>query len=234
MPWIHWFSRPRALMLAVFRRNQALQGISEKFWRDCGDSFLASGDYYEKRAAVLQGVLCGIRRADRALDVGCGDGQFTELIAHHANSIDAFDLSPNLVQKARLRSTLKPPKARVEVADLESMPTKGKYDIVSCMGVLSCITADDKFRRVIGILTSLVSRDGFLLLVDTLGQRKALTRAHKNGYVAHYREQNSYLEEFIRHGMSLRQAIPIATMSRETVNTLYLFSWSPCIDTDKP
>lgn len=51
----------------------------------------------------VESFLAG-RRADRALDVGCGNGRHTELLADHASRVIGIDLSRELLTEAASRA----------------------------------------------------------------------------------------------------------------------------------
>lgn len=217
-----FYRRIRNLVLGMTRSTHRPQHISDKFWQECDNSFLAPVDYYERRRAAVVRCLESVGRHRRALDVGCGDGTFTEIIVHFSEALDAFDISPSLLQRARERPGLTGRHVRIKEGSLRAIPFDGSYDLVSCMGVLSCLIDDDDFHESARRLVELVAPGGFLLLVDTLGTVRPLLRTYKIGYVARYRAREEYLSTFLHGEMSLRQEVKIHDMSAETINSLFL------------
>lgn len=68
-------------------------------------------------------------RPQRALDAGCGTGEFAALIA--APEVVCIDLSPAAVEAARSRAL------EARVADIQDLPFRdGEFDVVTCNWVL--------------------------------------------------------------------------------------------------
>ena len=59
-----------------------------------------SSEYERARCARLLTILAG-RRYARALEIGCGAGYFTRLLAGIADQIVAFDIAPAAIARAR-------------------------------------------------------------------------------------------------------------------------------------
>lgn len=62
----------------------------------------------------------GIAPGKKLLEVGCGTGQFTRLLAETGADITAIDISPDLLDVAR--SQVKFPNVKFQVMDAESLP----------------------------------------------------------------------------------------------------------------
>jgi 2-polyprenyl-6-hydroxyphenyl methylase/3-demethylubiquinone-9 3-methyltransferase len=77
-------------------------------------------------------------RGARVLDVGCGGGLLSEALAKSGAEVTALDLSPDVLEAARLHlyeSGLKVDYREISVEDLaEQMP--GAFDVVTCMEML--------------------------------------------------------------------------------------------------
>lgn len=75
----------------------------------------------------------------RALEVGCGRGVGTELILARfgANSVDAFDLDPRMVARARARLARHGSRVRLWVGDASAISApNASYDAVFDFGIL--------------------------------------------------------------------------------------------------
>jgi SAM-dependent methyltransferase len=74
--------------------------FSENLWKR-GDFWeLESSEYERARCAHLIRVLQGARYP-RALELGCGAGYFTRLLAPHVDRLVAYDISPSAIARAR-------------------------------------------------------------------------------------------------------------------------------------
>lgn len=72
-------------------------------------------------------------RKARTLEVGCGTGTFTEALAERWLAVDAVDLSPAMVERARVRLGRKPAVTVGTVADPYSLPDGRFAGVVSRM-----------------------------------------------------------------------------------------------------
>ncbi len=213
----------RNLFLAGTRRFDDLQAVSEGFWRNSSYTFLASPEYYERRTEVLGSVLDSLGEIGSAADIGCGDGQFTRMLARHARSTVGYDISPSLITNARrsLPEALAS-KVRFEIAGLDDVPESDQYDLVACMGVFSCLLHEETYLEAVAKCRNLTRPGGHLLLVDTVADGREIVRAYRSGYVARYRNRNDYEQAILDRGMSIAATRLIARMSPRTVNLLYL------------
>lgn len=83
--------------------------------------------------------LGGAMSGGRALEVGCGRGVGTELIldAFGADSVDAFDLDPRMVEQARRRLARRGDAVRLWVGDVTAIDAPdASYDAVFDFGII--------------------------------------------------------------------------------------------------
>ena len=81
----------------------------------------------------------GAMRGGRALEVGCGRGVGTELVLGRfgADRVDAFDLDPDMVERAQRRLARHGDRVRVFVGDATSIDAPdGTYDAVFDFGII--------------------------------------------------------------------------------------------------
>lgn len=69
----------------------------------------------------------------RTLEVGCGTGTFTEALADRWLAVDAVDLSPAMVERARVRLARRPAVSVSTVADPYDLPDQKFAGVVSRM-----------------------------------------------------------------------------------------------------
>ena len=84
--------------------RDALHRQAERFFDDLwqrGDPWeLSESEYEQARYARLLALLAG-RRYPRVLELGCGQGAFTRLLAPLADQVVALDVSPTAIARAR-------------------------------------------------------------------------------------------------------------------------------------
>lgn len=204
----------------------SMQKRSADYWSNATGTFLAPADYYKSKEELLRHVLSSLPRLKRALDIGCGDGYFTRLIAEFVDEVEAYDVSPALIQKAIDSASLH----NVEninyfVSELDKYKPSGSFDLLVCMGVVSCILDDEKFNYILNQLEHVTLEKGYLLTTDTLSSTDDQIVAGDGGYLAKYRNEEKYLSEFTRRNFKLIHSVDIKVMSeRNLFNRLYLWT----------
>ncbi len=121
-------------------------------------------------------ALIGLQEFGDVLDIACGDGVLTELLAGHARSITGVDISPTLIKAAgeRLRAY---PNVRLIEADMHALPLEaGRFDPVFLMHALAYTR---KPQDVLAEAARLL-RPGGRLIVTALNahQHKAAMQAY--------------------------------------------------------
>lgn len=196
------------------------QSESNMYWQNATDTFVGNPAYYQTvGAALVQHVLPHLDPADTVLDIGCGDGHFTAMVAPHVSSITAFDLSDSLIEQACER---KLSNVEFRVGDILH-GVGGEYDLVICMGVLVCVIDDRSFEQMLRVVATAVRPGGRLLLRETTsGWRPTTTTA--NGYPARYRRKASYLDvlESMSFSMSAERRLAVWHRLRRRENWLWL------------
>lgn len=111
-------------------------------------------------------------RGDRAVDLGCGTGVQTAVLAGRFDEVLAVDLSGPMVDFARHRR----PRAgvRYEQRDLRDVTphTDGQFDLVFSAYTLHHVELDGALRRI----RSLVRPGGQVLLADVVDDRQPVPR----------------------------------------------------------
>jgi SAM-dependent methyltransferase len=140
-------------------REQTAETIREDFDRIAllADGAWDHNRHYQRR--LLRHVRPGCARA---LDVGCGTGLFTRLLADRCGHVTGIDLSPNMVVEARRRSQ---GLSNVEyaVADVMTAPLPaGAFGCVASIAVLHHLP----LARALARLRDLLEPGGRLLVLD--------------------------------------------------------------------
>lgn len=195
-----------------------------RYWQEAERTTLAPASYCEEQEAVLTALLdehCGGRFA---VDIGCGNGRFTEVIARHYDVVEGTDPSEKLIAEARARAEAAGiTNIAYKMERLENPETLSTYDLVSCMGVLSGLIDDPAFVKATWLLRAGVRRNGLLLLKDSLSLAGP-QYVEWNDYTAVYRNIDAYLAAFASVGLTLIDTRLLARDDeRQRVNKLFLF-----------
>ena len=100
----------------------------------------------------------------RVLEVGCGTGRVTGLLAPRVRRVAAVDLSPDMLRRARRKF---PPGGSVDLirADVLRLPLRGSFDLaVAANGVFSHLLRDGERLRALRQLRGRLRPGGTVLL----------------------------------------------------------------------
>jgi SAM-dependent methyltransferase len=106
--------------------------------------------------------------ADRAVDLGCGSGRFTGLLAQRCDRVLAVDIAEREVRIARTKRMH--PNLDYQVRDLLDVTpdVDGRFDVVFSVNTLFDLYADHGPDRVLRHLRSLVAPGGLAVIVDVV------------------------------------------------------------------
>src|ERR1051325_8938607 len=152
--------------------RQKAETFFENIWQR-GDPWEFETSEFEQAKYARQLELLKGRRYRRALELGCGAGAFTRLLAPHADHVLALDISPAAIARA---GTLEANPATVEfrVANIMDydLCAEGPWDLIVISDTICYLGWLYSFFEV-GWLASQVfaatGDGGHLLLANTLG-----------------------------------------------------------------
>lgn len=202
-----------------------LQKQSLQPWQNGSNSFLAPDEYYKAKATLLDEVFQSLKLSGAAIDIGCGNGTFTFLLANYLDKIDAFDASYSMICQAREKQSQQSIQ-NIEFihAELKDMKPFQKYDLVSCMEVTSKLSDDLEFLKILQSFRLLIKDDGYLLLIDSLSTAKEQLFSNDEGYVAKYRNISDYKYLVEENGFELVEEHTIKIIAeKELTNNLFVF-----------
>lgn len=110
-----------------------------------------AGRLRAKRRAQLIAQGAGLGPGVTALEIGCGTGLFTELLAATGARITAVDLSPDLLKKAQERN-LPAEQVRFLLRPFEKCMDLGPFDAVLGSSVLHHLDLDPALGRIAELL----------------------------------------------------------------------------------
>jgi SAM-dependent methyltransferase len=111
----------------------------------------------------------------RVLDVGCGVGRWSRLLAARGAQVTGIDLSPTMIAQAQRRARLQDlhGSCRFLVQDLAALDTGQKFDLVLGVTVLQHILEEAALRTALERLVAHLATDGRLVLLEAAPDRVA-------------------------------------------------------------
>ncbi len=139
-------------------------------------------------AAWLPSVLEPVRRTKAALELGCGAGRHTVLLADHFDQVEAVDLSGAMIRLARRK------RARGNISYLESdlRDVDGSYDFVLSVATLHHVS---DLTEALSRIKAATTPGARVVLVDTVSPRAANPRWRLYG-----NEVRKLLRNLVRRG----------------------------------
>jgi ubiquinone/menaquinone biosynthesis C-methylase UbiE len=134
-----------------------------------GEEWGHNGHYHGFLARHIPG------RCREALDIGCGTGAFSRLLARSSERVLAIDLSPKMIGAARERSA-RFPNIEFEVADVltRDLPAE-QFDCIAAIATLHHLPVEEVLPKLKGALKA-----GGVLLVLDLFQAEGLSDAFRS------------------------------------------------------
>jgi 2-polyprenyl-3-methyl-5-hydroxy-6-metoxy-1,4-benzoquinol methylase len=130
---------------------------------------------YKFVAKMLEG-------ASKALEIGCGDGFGTRIVAQSVGSVVATDFDPEFIEDARAVAA-----DRLSIAfrqhDMLSGPVEGGFDGAYSLDVLEHIPAEDEDRFLANIAASLLDDGVAIIGSPSLESQAYASRMSKLGHV---------------------------------------------------
>ncbi len=100
------------------------------------------------------------------LEVGCGVGRWTRMLAENGNRVTAIDLSPTMIDETRTRLLEAGHSADLHIADVASFDAGKRFDSVVSVTVIQHVTDDAEFRRVFDQLSRQLKPGGRAILLE--------------------------------------------------------------------
>jgi SAM-dependent methyltransferase len=110
------------------RAGAEASAFFEKLWSEGDYWALESSPFEQQRFAKLIDML-GKRRFARALEIGCGAGHFTRMLAQQCDQIVALDISPTAISRAQSTPAVGVEYRVANVMDLD-LREQGTWDLI--------------------------------------------------------------------------------------------------------
>ncbi len=104
----------------------------------------------------------------RVLDVGCGVGRWSRLLAARGAQVTGVDISPTMIAEARRRALSEgvADRCRFQVSDVSGLDVEGEFDLVLGVTVLQHILDPDALRAALFHMSSRIALGGRLVLLE--------------------------------------------------------------------
>jgi SAM-dependent methyltransferase len=87
-------------------------------------------EFMRRRAALVREWGTRLRPGDRVLELGCGDGSLSCLLAAEGFDVTGVDISAGMIEEAKRRAARERAPARFEVADCDRLEVAEPFDAV--------------------------------------------------------------------------------------------------------
>jgi SAM-dependent methyltransferase len=144
-----------------------------------------------------------IKKDARVLDVGCGIGRWSRLLAVRGARVLGVDLSPTMIAQARRRATEQgvEERCRFAVADLAHLDLGEQFDLVLGVTVLQHILDPVAFRAALSAMVNHLAPGGRMILLEA-APAAAISRCDSTIFVA--RDRDVYLDLIDSCGLEVR------------------------------
>jgi SAM-dependent methyltransferase len=193
--------------------------LPNHYWEDRARRFAGQGsglaavcsygmpEFYNRQIHYCQQLALrpwlNIAPGTRVLDVGCGVGRWSSLLAERGGLVTGIDLSPTMIHEAKRRADAKgvAPRCRFLVQDLAQLDAGDTFDLVLGVTVLQHILDPHALRAAIQRLADHLAPGGRLVLLEAAPARIA---KHCDTTVFRARQRSVYLDLFAQVGLELR------------------------------
>lgn len=158
--------------------------IPDLYWEDRARRFASEGaglaavcaygmpEFYNRAIDLEQRLALApwlkVPAGARVLDIGCGVGRWSRLLAARGADVTGVDISPTMIEEARRRARSEgvADRCRFHVRDISSLDLEGEFDLVLGVTVLQHILDPSALRAALQALSSRVARDGRIVLLE--------------------------------------------------------------------
>ncbi len=144
-----------------------------------------------------------VQPGTRVLDVGCGVGRWSRLLASKGAQVTGVDLSPTMIAQAQRRAAADgvADRCQFQVQDLSKLDVGGQFDLVLGVTVLQHILDGDLLRSAVQRMTGHMAPGGRMILLEA-APTTVVNRCDSTVFRA--RQRNAYLDLFRECDLQLR------------------------------
>lgn len=193
--------------------------LPSHYWEDRARRFAAQGaglaavcsygmpEFYNRMIHYCQQLALApwldVRPGSRVLDVGCGVGRWSSMLAKRGAKVTGIDLSPTMIQEAQRRATANGvgERCRFLVQDLAQLDAGERYDFVLGVTVLQHILDHASLREAVRRMTDHLAPGGRMVLLEAAPARIS-QRCDTTVFRARHRQ--TYLDLFAEVGLDVK------------------------------
>ncbi len=185
--------------------------VPNLYWEDRARRFAGEGaglaavcaygmpEFYNRAIDLEQRLALGrwlrVTPGCRVLDVGCGVGRWSRLLAGRGATVTGVDISPTMIDEARRRALAEgvADHCRFDVSDITDLQVDGEFDLVLGVTVLQHILDPRALRAALMGMSSRVASGGRIVLLEAA---PTMPVSRCNTSVFRARPRNTYLDLF--------------------------------------
>ena len=189
------------------------------YWEDRAQRFAGEGaglaavcaygmpEFYNRAIQLEQRLALrpwlDVKPGTRVLDVGCGVGRWSRLLAAKGASVTGVDLSPTMISQAQQRAAAEgvADRCQFRVQDLSRLDVGGQFDVVLGVTVLQHILEPALLRAAVRRMTAHLAPGGRMILLEA-APTGSVDRCDSTVFRA--RRRDVYLELFRECDLELR------------------------------
>ena len=165
-----------------------------------------------------------IEPGTRVLDVGCGVGRWSRMLAAKGASVTGVDLSPTMIAQAQQRACAEgvADRCNFRVQDLSRLEVDGPFDVVLGVTVLQHILDPGLLRDAVQRMRSHLAPGGRMILLEA-APTSIIERCDSTVFRA--RQRDVYLKLFAECNLELRALTGVDPAPTRTRLLPYLRKW---------
>lgn len=185
--------------------------VPDRYWEDRARRFAGEGaglaavcaygmpEFYNRVIDLEQRLALApwlrVSPGTRVLDLGCGVGRWSRLLASRGASVTGVDISPTMIAEARRRATRDgvADRCQFNVSDIGALGVDGEFDLVLGVTVLQHVLDPVNLRAALLGIRSRVAVGGRIVLLEA-APTASVSRCNTSVFRA--RPRSSYLELF--------------------------------------
>ena len=189
------------------------------YWEERAQRFAAEGEglaavcsygmpeFYNKVIHLCQHLALqpwlDVRPGTRALDVGCGVGRWSRLLAKRGAHVTGIDISHTMIAQARRRASQAGliDRCRFMTQDLAALEAGERFDLILGVTVLQHILDPASLRAAVARMTDHLADGGRMVLLEAAPTHVA---NHCDSTIFRARRRSEYLQLFESCGLRLQ------------------------------